>query len=100
MLSCRVLGRHFEAWMLARAVHGLQAQGARWLLAEFRPEKRNQVALDFLAGHGLLPWEAAPPAARERLAPLCQGLSGQIYLAELASLTIPYLEIYDASQAD
>jgi FkbH-like protein len=99
MLSCRVLGRHFEAWMLARAVHGLQAQGARWLLAEFRPEKRNQVALDFLAGHGLLPWEAAPAAARERLAPLCRGLSGQIYLAELASLTIPYLEIYDETQA-
>ncbi|MBI5524064.1 MAG: HAD-IIIC family phosphatase [Desulfarculus sp.] len=100
MLSCRVLGRHFEAWMLARAVAQLRERGASWLIAEFIPQKRNQVAQDFLAGHGLMPWDQAPAPARERLAPLCQGLGGQIHLAELASLTIPYLEIYDETQAD
>ncbi len=99
MLSCRVLGRHFEAWMLAQCVARLREQGARYLLAEFRPEKRNQVAQDFLAGHGLWPWQQAPEDLRQRLAPLCQGLSGQIHLAELASLTIPYLEIYHETQA-
>ncbi|MFH1034806.1 MAG: HAD-IIIC family phosphatase, partial [Pseudomonadota bacterium] len=72
MLSCRVLGRHFEAWMLAQAVARLKDRGARWLIAEFIPQQRNQVAADFLAGHGLMPWSAAPAAARERLEPLCR----------------------------
>lgn len=95
MLSCRVLGRHLEAWMLAQTVARLREGGVRWLLAEFVPHQRNQVAQDFLAGHGLVPWDEAPAPAKERLAPLRQGLRGQIYLAELANLTIPYLEIYD-----
>lgn len=96
LMSCRVLGRHLEAWMLGMVTERLRRSGCRWLLAEFRPSGRNSVAEGFLAANGFTPLTEADPSggalmelAREMS---CEGL---LYFADLNNLAIPYLDVFE-----
>jgi len=97
LLSCRVIGRHLEAWMLAQLKERLIKQGYEWLVAGFRPTEKNQVAEGVLEEHGLMeltPNESArlldpaafnaPPASEERL-----------FSVRLADWHIPHLELFE-----
>ncbi len=121
LLSCRVLGRHLEAWLLAAVIARLRAQGVRWLLAQYCPGERNQLAADFLAVHGLHPFATCQDlrAAADNLsvescvvesfavdslavdsqaldaALALLGEDGGLYAAPLDTLTIPYLDLFD-----
>lgn len=111
LLSCRALGRHLEAWLLAQLVQRLRAQGVRWLLGQYCPGERNQPAADFLAVHGLHPFAALQdlPAAADSLeidslgmdhpalaaALALLGEAGERYAVALDALTIPYLDVFD-----
>ena len=48
LMSCRVLGRHLEAWILSEIVKKIKKNKARYLIAEFVDTKRNTIALQFL----------------------------------------------------
>ena len=96
MLSCRVLGRHLEAWMLNHIRQHLLVQGCQWLLGQYCPGERNQMAEDFLPSHGLapisgenLPDEPDLHKARSLLSP-----TGTLYWAALAELSIPYQDLF------
>lgn len=52
LMSCRVLGRHLEAWMLKVIVDDTRAKGGHYLVAERIPTARNQMASEFLMSHG------------------------------------------------
>ncbi|WP_419805750.1 HAD-IIIC family phosphatase [Terriglobus sp.] len=52
LLSCRVIGRDIERAMLAACARRAQADGARGLLGEFRPTKKNGLAAGFYASCG------------------------------------------------
>jgi FkbH-like protein len=54
LLSCRVLGRHLEAWMLDQCIKTLRAEQVDFLFAEFVPTERNEVAANFLEEHGFI----------------------------------------------
>jgi FkbH-like protein len=43
VMSCRVLGRHFEHWMLYSLVNKLNLRGFKYVIAEYIPSQRNQV---------------------------------------------------------
>ncbi len=43
VMSCRVLGRHFEYWILCSLVNKLNQMGFKYLVAEHIPSQRNQV---------------------------------------------------------
>ncbi len=90
LLSCRVLGRHLEAWMLAETVRMLRTQGFRTLIAEFIDSGRNQVAADFLATHGFTAIAPDDPGVTGH--PAAPG--GTLYRAALATLSIPHLDVY------
>jgi FkbH-like protein len=102
MISCRVLGRHLEAWALARACELLRAKGFQRLLAEYRPLARNGMTRDVLPSLGLHPLlvghEAAAAAAQ---AGLSAGDGGLLFTADLEKLSLPYqdLFIHDGSNA-
>ncbi len=53
LMSCRVLGRYLEAWILNQIIIILKNKGIRYLLAEFIPSGKNDVAEKFLLENGL-----------------------------------------------
>ncbi len=96
LMSCRVLGRRLEAWMLAELVARLRDAGCRKLIAEFVPTQRNTVAAEFLPMHGLTPWSVDALAADEKSNAIVARLSrgGKTYCADLDNLVIPFLEVF------
>lgn len=95
LMSCRVLGRHLEAWMLQECAERLRRRGCKKLLAEFIPSERNDPAKKFLQEHGFeqIPGERRGEAGREF--PQIQPAS-DLYEADLSRLKIPHVEIYDS----
>ena len=106
LMSCRVLGRRLEAWVLAHLVERLRRQGVAWLVAEYRPTTANVVARDFLREHGLLPAGQLPDALRERLdrSGIAPGPAGSLlFAAGLDALTAaisPQLEAFTESRSN
>lgn len=93
LLSCRVLGRHLEAWMLDHLIRELRAQNVNTLLAEFIPTDRNQMAAKVLTEHGFAS-EAWTSDAREMLKSLVHENEGQLFSVNLATAVIPHMDIY------
>jgi FkbH-like protein len=96
LMSCRVIGRHLEAWMLDACVRDLRRRGIATLVAEFVAQERNRMAASFLADHGFSPLDALPPPRRAALVAAADGLTrgGALYAADLASLRIPHMDLY------
>jgi FkbH-like protein len=51
LMSCRIIGRHLESWILAEIVRISSKQKIKYLLAEYIPTPKNQVVKDFLISH-------------------------------------------------
>ena len=96
LLSCRVLGRHLEAWMLNYIRERLLDKGCRWLIGQYCPGERNQMAENFLPSHGLVPITEKTVLDTPELLEVLSLLSptGTQYCAELSKLTIPYLDLF------
>ncbi|WP_429192564.1 HAD-IIIC family phosphatase [Aeromonas salmonicida] len=85
-ISCRVLGRGFEHWLLAQVAARLMAKGVDQLVISMVPTDRNQPARDFLA---TLP--TRPITTPAGLTPL----EDEMFLClDLPSLSLPFLEFY------
>lgn len=84
LLSCRVLGRHLEAWMLDFCCQKLREKGVRTLVSEFRPTERNGLVKDFFPLHGFSRSKNGEKSA----------LGAGFFEASIGSLKIPYLEIF------
>lgn len=52
LMSCRVFGRHLEAWMLKKALFICHELGIETLLGSFISTERNTVANTFFVDHG------------------------------------------------
>jgi FkbH-like protein len=98
LMSCRVLGRHLDAWMLGRLVTLLRERGVRWLFAEFRDSGRNAVAGAFLAAHGFVRWTGADGDPRRQAITDLTVIEGELYLADLDTLVIPHLDLFHAPE--
>jgi FkbH-like protein len=48
LMSCRILGRHLESWVLSEIKKIAKKRKKNYILAEFIPTKRNQIAQNFL----------------------------------------------------
>jgi FkbH-like protein len=92
LLSCRVLGRHLEAWMLDHTIQRLKRERVEVLLAEFVPSERNQVAATFLMEHGFV--ANVPAELRVLLGSQVNAGGGQFFKLNLAEAAVPYLDIY------
>jgi FkbH-like protein len=94
LLSCRVLGRHIEAWMLGECVRRLAENGTKILVAEFIPSERNGVAAGFLAGHGFVGAEGWDSEMQKDLRPVTENRTGRIFAARIPQISIPYLDLF------
>ena len=98
MLSCRMFGRHLEAWVLQELITGLRSDNCDWLVAEFLPTERNSVARSFLSDHGLIPlgWEGLPVSHPvSRMKNLVSSDANAFY-ADLHALEVPNLEVFES----
>jgi FkbH-like protein len=89
LMSCRVLGRHFESWVLASVADRLRARGVSRLVAEYIPTDRNAMCAATLAEHNFSPLESglAPPELEAIAAP--GGRRGTRYIIDLEIESIP-----------
>lgn len=95
LLSCRVLGRHLEAWMLAHCIAQLRERGCKRLLGEFLATERNAPAKNFLGAHGFLEVAEAERDAARRVFPEIQKGSA-LYSVDLEAVKVPHSEIYES----
>jgi FkbH-like protein len=97
LMSCRVLGRHLEAWILEQIVSTLQVRGVQWLLAEFIPSGRNEVSRDFLSDHGFVRLNTENDLRADKLTVAVDSLAlkGDVYFSEINSLLIPYKDVFN-----
>lgn len=51
LMSCRIIGRHLESWILAEIVKILSKQKIEYLIAEYIPTPKNKVVKNFLISH-------------------------------------------------
>jgi FkbH-like protein len=100
LMSCRVLGRRLDAWMLHQLVVRLKDRGVRWLIAEFRDSGRNAVAADFLAAHGFIRWDGPLDDPRRRAVASLSIMTGELYLADLDTLVLPHLDLFHAAPSE
>ena len=93
LLSCRVLGRRLECWMLDHLVERLKKRGCVRLLAEYVPTAKNAFVAAFLPEQGLSPVteEVLSKAFCFRNA---LDNSGQCFTCEVASLNINNMELF------
>jgi FkbH-like protein len=96
LLSCRVLGRHLETWMLHHALAMARKHGYRTLLGEFIPSARNQVAARFLEAHGFTPLTPSDgeDETRIRLGGVTRHATSRLYSLPTAHPPLPHLDIY------
>jgi FkbH-like protein len=89
LMSCRVLGRHFESWVLASVADRLRARGIRRLVGEYIPTDRNAMCAAILPEHNFspLPSGSAPPELEAIAAP--GDRKGTRYIIDLETEAIP-----------
>jgi FkbH-like protein len=94
LMSCRVLGRHLEAWILSEIVKKIKKNKARYLIAEFVDTKRNTIALQFLNEYGFVEISKENKIFQALNAKIFETKS-TIYCLDTKNLDIPNIEIYD-----
>lgn len=47
LMSCRVLGRHLEVWILKSIITNLKKKKVRYLFVDFIPTHKNKIAEEF-----------------------------------------------------
>ena len=93
LMSCRILGRHLEAWILSEIVRRIKKINARYLIAEFIYTKQNSIALNFLNDYGFIKIEKDNMIMNEINSKI-QEITGTMYYLDTEKLNIPNLEIY------
>lgn len=101
LLSCRVLGRHLEVWMLRHALTVARENGHRYLVGEFIPSERNRVAARFFEDNGFMPLSQADPSGPAN-ASVLDGLresslavNSHLYLLPTLHPPLPFHDIYE-----
>ena len=98
LMSCRVLGRYLEGWILNQIILQLKKKDIKYLLAEFIPSGKNNVAENFLIENGFLICEENSEIAsvfkQYQLGyPEVSG-KGILYFADIHTIQIPNLEVF------
>ena len=93
IMSCRILGRHLEAWMLSEICRRARSAGYEELVFEYAHGKRNQMIRDFLDTYPFVEDETlcADPDISNHM----QDPSSQLYRVTTQMPDIPNIEIYE-----
>lgn len=93
IMSCRILGRHLEAWMLSEICRRARETGYEELVFEYSNGKRNQMISNFLNAYPFVEDETLrvdPDVSKHVQDPL-----SQLYRVVTKTPDIPNIEIYE-----
>jgi FkbH-like protein len=94
LMSCRVLGRHLESWVLSEIIRRARMHGFEYLVGEFIPTERNTVAKSFFTTYGFTAIEVGSDIYNEVIGSnFSQG--SDLFIKSVSSTKIPYIEIYE-----
>ena len=96
LLSCRVLSRHLENWMLQECIRRLRAKNVEILLAEFIPTGLNQIAANFLQENGFISAAEWDPQLQKSLAAVARNSAGAVFAVRTSEMSISHLDIFAA----
>jgi FkbH-like protein len=95
LMSCRVLGRYFEAWMLASLVRKLESDGARYLIGEYLPTPKNEMCASVLADHNFAPLTSDHVRALNlQDLDIPRASNGVKYIMDVRNASIPRTEVF------
>lgn len=97
LMSCRVLGRHLEAWILDQIIKRALRNRNRYILTDFIDTGRNKIAREFLTTYGFECLENNKKVIPKILT-ACSELKGERYFIPTKNIEIPNLEIYKRSK--
>lgn len=92
LMSCRVLGRHLEDWVLNEIVKFVEKNGHTKLIGEFRPTSKNMMCSDFYVNHNFRKVSASDFNFNQSS---FLELDGVIYAASLEDIVTPNIEAYN-----
>jgi FkbH-like protein len=93
LMSCRILGRHLEAWILSEIIKRIKKNMARYLITEFIDTGRNSIALKFLNDYGFT--EIKDSDKINNIKSKIQGITGIKFYLDTEKIDIPNLDIYE-----
>lgn len=94
LMSCRVLGRHLESWVLSEIIRRASKHGFEYLIGEFIPTERNIVANSFFENYGFTALGVDSNIGAEvSKSNLSSG--SDLFIMPVNSTKIPYIEIYE-----
>jgi len=94
LMSCRILGRYLEAWIVSEIVRRAKKHGFEYIIGEYIATQRNIVAKDFFNTFGFSSLESSSEFYKEA-EHLKFTKSGKHFIFNIKESTIPFLEIYE-----
>lgn len=79
-MSCRIIGRHLEAWILNEIVKIAKRNKVKFIESVFIKDKKNQLCENYYDEHGM------KIVKKDK--------NKKTYLSEIEKIKVPYLEIY------
>ena len=98
LMSCRVLGRHLEAWILNEILKIVRQKGAKNLLVDFIDSGRNRIARDFLIDYGFSSFDDTNSLLKSLKEKSNYFPEGELYRIPVSDKVIPNLDIYDGAK--
>ena len=91
LMSCRVIGRHLETWMLKEISN---IRGYKYILIEYIPTKKNIMIHDFLKIHGFK--KITKDFIKKLDNQVIDGFSNknQLYFSKNKELSFPFIDAY------
>ena len=93
LMSCRILGRHLESWILKNILEISKKNKFNYLIGEFIPSKKNIIAKEFLKNHKFNNLKKNNPAFDKSKKLLCTKSDKYIISTKIDKL--PFEEIYE-----
>lgn len=90
LLSCRILGRHFETWMLNESLIRAKKNNYKYLAGEFIDSGRNVVAKNFFLEHGFQLIKNLPDNY------VYSNLNNNFYIIPTSYSNFSFLDIYES----
>ena len=90
LLSCRILGRHFETWMLYQSLITAKKNNYKYLAGEFIDSGRNSVAKNFFSEHGF----QLIKNLKDNF--IYNKINNNFYIIPTSHTNFPFLDIYES----
>lgn len=97
LMSCRVLGRHLEAWILNEILKLAGQRGAENLLVDFIDSGKNIIAREFLTTYGFNFIEEGHSVLKSLTEKANYFLEGKLYRMPVVDTAIPNLDIFNGA---